>query len=222
MKLEYWLLTFLILGLCSSCSQEDSSFSQWNILDIVARDEGDPKQRPVVYRIKVPQEWIEQNPLIDESIMDTTKAIMEFFIYGDEAKVRIAIHNFPSNTMDQRILPMAQINRWKKQFQSLDETSVSIIPQAFGGYYGFLLEATGQMDEVKTSILAWSLQLAMEHYQALSLPVPPTLTKRHRQMRGDVTIKAVGPQHLIAKHRERIISSARSFQLIDDIHEMAY
>lgn len=221
MKLVHWLLTVLILGFCS-CSQNDSSILSLNIVEIAARDEGDPTQRPIVYRIKVPKDWVKRIPPAKESLMDTTKSIIEFFIYEGDAKIRMTIHNFPTDTKDQRVIPMAQIRRWKRQFQSLDEASLTLIPQAFGGYHGFLLEASGKLNDIQTSVLGWSLQLALEHYQALSLPTLSTITQRHRQMRGDVTLKAVGPSHLIAKHRESIISAARSFQLIDDIYEISY
>lgn len=217
MKLQSCFIAFIIFGLCS-CSQQDSASQHLNVVEIAARDEGMPDTKgPIVYRLKVPKNWIQQHPHPHESIVDTTKAIAEFFITDGNEKIRIAIHNFPSNSMDERVAPMAQISRWKKQFQSLQQASVSIIPQAFGGYSGFLLEATGQMHGVTTSILGWALQLAPEHYRALSQLVPPTIAQRHRQMRGDVTIKTVGPAQLMDKYREEIISFARSFQLIDDI-----
>lgn len=215
MKRQFWFFLFILVSFCG-CSSQDSS-SQLNNVAIAARDEGIPDIKPIVYRIKVPKIWIQQNPSSNESIADTTKAITEFFIHEGPAKIRIAIHNFPSNKLEQRIPPIAQISRWKKQFQSLNEASISIKPQAFGGYSGLLFEATGQMQGAQTSILGWVLQLTPEHYRNLSLPVHQSIAQRHRQMRGDVTIKAVGPADLMAKYRENIMAFARSFQLIDDM-----
>lgn len=216
MKLKYWHFALIIFG-CCSCSQQEPPASNFNVVEIAARDDKSPQTKPIIYRVKVPKNWTQQNPSADVSIVDTTKSITEFYITEEKEKIRIAIHNFPSDSMDQRIPPQAQLSRWKKQFQSLDHTSVSVKPQAFGGYSGLLLEATGHLQGIKTSILGWSLQLAPEHYRALSYAIPPTLIDRYRQMRGDVTIKAVGPQQLMAKYRDEIISFARSFQLIDDI-----
>lgn len=211
MKLKYFIfVTFLFC----SCSQEDAS-PLLSSIEITGRNEEFFDAKPLIYRIKVPNHWLPQFPASKDAISDTTKALVEFFIIEGDEKIRIAIHNFPSNTMEERIPPIAQINRWKKQFQFLDSSSVSIIPQAFGGYYGYLLEATGQMHDNKTSILGWALQIAPEHYRALSHPVKQSAL--HKQMRSDITIKAMGPEALIKKYREEMISSARSFQLIEDI-----
>ena len=217
MKIRYKLLAlFLTTFAGAGCSQQDST-RQLHIVELAARDEGIPAEKPIIYRMKVPSHWTQQQPSFDESITDTKKAIAEFFIEEKDEKIRIAIHNFPSDSMDSRIPPMVQVSRWKKQFSSMVPSSVSTKPHAFGGYYGFLFEATGEMHGIATTVLGWALQLAPEHYRSLSHPVPATLANRHRQMRGDVTIKAVGPEQLMDKYREEIISSARTFQLIDDI-----
>jgi hypothetical protein len=216
MKMIYSLLTLTLLCL-GSCSQEDSAKSAYHVVDLAARDDGNPEVKPIVYRVKTPKHWFLQLPASNESIVDTTKAIAHFFIFDGNEKIGISVHNFPSDSMEQRIAPFAQITRWKKQFQSLDQASVSLTPQAFGGYHGFLLEATGQMSSSTMTIFGWALQLAPEHYRALSQPLAPSLMQRYRQMRGDVTIKAVGPAQIMAAHRDDIIAFARSFQLIDDI-----
>ena len=210
-------LLLIIFGLCS-CSQQEPANHAFKIVEIAGRNEGFSLERSYIYRVKIPQAWVVQKPPADQSIADTTLAIVEFFINDDSEKIRIAIHNFPTNHMDQRIPPIVQINRWKQQFQALDQSSTKIEPQAFGGYFGLLFDASGQMKGAKTSILGWSLQLAPEHYRALSSHrLPATLEKKYKQMRSDVTIKAVGPYELMDKNREEIISFARSFQLIDEI-----
>ncbi len=214
MKLTYWIFTFIFS--LSSCSQ-DSVPSHLKRIEIAARDEGDPSSRPLIYCFKIPPTWIQHNSLSHVSNADTTQPLVEFYVHDNNEKIRIAIHNFPSDRMDQRIPPLAQITRWKKQFQSLDPSTIVLKPQAFGGYSGLLLEATGQMKGIKTSILGWSLQLAPEHYQVLSQTTSTLITKRYRQMRGDVTIKVLGPSEMMHRHREEIIAFARSFQLIDDI-----
>ena len=215
--MKYLSLLFIILIFCGCSSQDTSHQEPRKVVEIAGRDDGSSLIRPRIYRMKVPSSWIQQNPFHQTSLVDTTKAIVEFFINDTNEQIRISIHNFPSDTMRQRIAPIAQVNRWQRQFQTLEAASVFIKPQAFGGYYGFRLEATGMMKDVKISILGWTLQLATEHYQALSRPVSPTVAQKYRQMRSDVTIKVLGPASLMLKHQEDIISSARSFQLIDEI-----
>lgn len=217
MQWKSLFLVFLTLALLS-CSKEDPSHSptpSFKTLEISGRPEKDIQTIPLVYRVKIPAYWIVKYPISEGSTKDTTQALIEFFIEEENATIRIALHNFPSNSLSQRIPSMAQINRWKGQFHNLSQTSATITPQAFGGYYGFLLEATGQIQGIPTSIIGLAMQIAPEHYRALSHPIRETAL--HRQMRSDITIKATGPVSLMRKHREAILLFARSFQLIDDI-----
>lgn len=203
----------------SSCAQEEPPVSLvQKRIEISARDDGSMKEHsPLIYRFKVNPEWKLSLPDRRESIADTTKALAEIFILDGSQKIRIAIHNFPSDQMNERIPPLAQIARWKKQFQALMPQHVTITPQAFGGYQGYLMEATGLMHDTSTTVMGWSLQLPPEHYQSLNKAISRSEQIKFRQMRGDVTIKAVGPKDLMHKHREEIVAFARSFQLIDDI-----
>ena len=99
----------------------------------------------------------------------------------------------------------------------MNESTVVLKNQSFGGYSGLYFEATGLIQDKPTKVLGWSIQLAPEHFRALSYVPHKSLEHRFRQMRGDVTIKAVGLPHLLQKNRDEIINFARSFQLIDDI-----
>lgn len=213
--MKYWLFFLIFIGLCS-CSEQDSTVSSFNRIEIQGRDNGNLK-RSFIYRAKVPKDWIVKLPVPEDSIADTTKAIADFFIVQEDQKIRIAVHNFPTQSMEERVPPVAQISRWKRQFQELDPTSIFMIPQAFGGFHGLLFEGTGDMKGERVSILGWSLQIASQHYQALSRSSDQNLAAKFRQMRADVTIKAVGPENLMQKKRDEIVTFARSFQLIDDI-----
>jgi len=212
-------LYMIILCCFSSCAQEETPVSiVHKRIEIPARDDGSIREkRPLIYRFKVNPEWKLSLPDSKESIVDTTKALAEIFILDGSQKIRIAIHNFPSDQMNERIPPLAQIARWKKQFQTLTPQHVTITPQAFGGYHGYLMEATGVMHDIPTTVIGWSLQLPPEHYQSLHKALTRTEQAKLRQMRGDITIKATGPTDLMHKHREEIVAFARSFQLIDDI-----
>ena len=217
MKMNFWIFAIIIFALCS-CSNPDGLDSRLKVIEVTGRNESDASLfRPIIYRMKIPKNWEQLNPPLDISIADTTKAIVEFVITDSDEKIRITIHNFPSTSLEQRIPPMAQLNRWKKQFQSLDQTSLVLKPQAFGGYSGFVLDAKGILHNAQTSILGWILQLAPEHYRALSHVNSQSISSRHKQMQSDITIKAVGPTKIMDKHHEDIFAFARSFQLIDDI-----
>ena len=132
-------------------------------------------------------------------------------------KIRITVHNFPADSLEKRIPPLAQVTRWKRQLGVIDSKSESTKPQSFAGYYGLLLEATGLIDKERVTMMGWALQLAPEHFRALQKATSLGIEQRHRQMRGDITIKAVGPEDFMKKNRQDIFNFAHSFQLIDDI-----
>ncbi|MEI8124314.1 MAG: hypothetical protein WCG42_01000 [Parachlamydiaceae bacterium] len=195
---------------CSSPSQQTATVEQ----EIKGRDyEG---KRFAVYRVRVPQEWIRRDPLPNESLHDTTKAICEFIIKEDSGIIRIAIHNFASETIDQRIPPSAQIARWQGQFESLSPLESSSTPQSFSGYSGLFFKGVGVLKGEEVMVLGWSLQIAPEHYRMLSRYETKELNK---EMRADVTIKAVGLKELMEIHQEEIDLFAHSFELIEEIPE---
>lgn len=212
-------LNLLLLLLLAGCSTKTTNHPPTlSYQTINGRDNGIPYQRTPVYRVKVPLDWIRQDPEPTESILDSTKALCEFWIVDDSGidsnnKIRIAIHNFPTERMDQRTPPIAQINRWKRQFTSLASIDTKISPQAFSGYSGMLFEGSGMIKGAQTTVLAWSMQMAPEHYRNINLENNPL----GNQMRADFTIKASGPTSLLLKHKSAIVAFANSFELIEDI-----
>lgn len=219
MKLVLYF-AFMIMLFAAGCSNSNSidSTIPSTMFDIHDRD------HRFLYRARMPESWISRDPLHDETLTDTTKAICEFIIRDDNDHngngrnnlIRISIHNFPSDTMEDRIPPAAQVSRWQRQFDTLPNTS-TITPQAFSGYSGLLFSGKGILQGKETMMLAWSLQLAPEHYRALAHPSTPEETAIFRQMRADITIKAVGPQPLMEKHQASIAAFARSFELIEEV-----
>lgn len=171
-----------------------------------------------IYRAKAPKEWIRQDLTPEISLTDTTKPIGEFFIEEGPDRIRITLHTFPTYNFEDRIPPAAQTMRWKKQFQSLEPAATFTAAESFGGYSGLMLEATGQIDGKQTSILAWSMQLAAEHFQTLS---QQSQQSQHgdiyKHMLADYTIKAIGAKALMEKHKDDIVDFAHSFELIHDI-----
>lgn len=170
-----------------------------------------------IYRIRAPNEWIWRSPLKEESLSDTTKALAEFIINDPEGIVRITIHNFPSDTLEERIAPTLQIARWQRQFDSQEVITAYTTPQAFSGYTGLLFRGSGILKENDSMVLGWSLQLAEEHYRTLLNTFSKETGLVYRQMRGDVTIKSVGPRSVMEKYESEITAMARSFELIEEI-----
>lgn len=179
-----------------SCSNPIDETNEEYSQRISARD----PERISLYRIKIPTLWQCQLPAPDESLVDTRKALCEFMI---DDKIRVTIHNFPAETLDERIPTQAQLQRWKQQLKDVDPISFVTTPQSFSGYVGLLLEGPG--------IMGWSLQLGQQQFRSLSSPEFPS------QMRADITIKVTGPAELIQKYRSQIMSATRSFELIEEI-----
>lgn len=202
---------FLFISL-PSCSSNDSAYKNLSIEEIAGRNTDQP-----IYRAKVPRYWIKKEFPKNESLEDTMKPICEFYIKDDQESIRISIHNFPSNKIEERIPPNAQVARWKSQFEKLDPLSITVIPQAFGGFAGLFFEGTGVLNGQEASMMGWSMQLSIEHYQNLCYAALPCTKHDLKQMRSDYTIKAVGTDRLVKKHKNEIVAFARSFELIHEI-----
>lgn len=178
----------------------------------------DREHRPL-YRIKYDPTWIVRDPLQDEDLSDTTKALCEFIIPDAEGVIRINFHSFPSEAIDQRIPPTAQVARWQRQFEELSPHDSYTLPQSFSGYAGLLFCGAGTMQGKPMKMMAWSLQLGPTHYRSLLYPSSHQENQLYRQMRADITIKAIGPTALVEKHADAILAFARTFELIEEIPE---
>ncbi len=169
--------------------------------------------RPLTYRAKTPSYWSRKESPTNESLVDTRKPLVEYFIQEEGLSIRITLHNFPANSLEERISPQSQINRWKKQFDPLVAETIHTSSLAKGGFSGLFFEASGLQDQIETTVLGWSMQLSAEHFRNLS----HYAEEAYRQMRADYTLKAVGPSDLIFKHKFSIIEFANSFELIEEI-----
>lgn len=205
------VIPFFCFCLLFSCSDDKEVAPDQTYQSILGRDENTSLTRDNLYRIRVPKQWKRLDSPLGESLQDTKKSLCEFFIEEDNEKIKIAIHNFPSRNMDDRIPPMAQISRWKRQFDTIDPVRQLTTPQSFSGFVGFLYEGDGTIEDKDNTIMGWTMQVGMEHYRILSGPDFPI------QMRADITIKVTGPRDMISKHRDAIISFSRSFELIEEI-----
>jgi hypothetical protein len=198
----YIIILFLSpLAACKKCPEKIPPFT---VQEFTGREEsvGVSLVRRPVYRAKVPAGWVRIDPV--GTIQDTKEPNATFLV---EEKLKVTIHTFPSNRLEERIPPSAQIARWKRQ---LGEVETSIEPACHGGFVGLCLEGP--------TMLAWSMQLDLEHYQTLTFLASSHLEEEHfKQMRADYTIKAAGPEELIESHRNELRFFADSFELIQEI-----
>lgn len=196
------LLLPLILALClTACDRPQPPIqSDTKPQSIQGRD------GQAYYHVNVPTSW---KQVTSDASKDTTKPIAEFLIENPQGSIRITIHNFPWSSFDQRIPPIAQINRWKSQIKGTSsETAV-----AHDGFAGYFLETTGDLEGKPTTVLGWAMQLAPEHFHAITSHQP----KGYDQLRADYTIKAVGPTPLMSNYLHSIQAFADSFRLIQEI-----
>lgn len=222
MKFNLFLKAMTLSLLLCSCS-ENPSLPTIPMQEIKGRDYDG--HRFSVYRARAPVDWIRKDTFPEESLTDTKKSICEFFIPHGSESIRISIHNFPSDSIDQRIPPAAQVGRWQRQFEILQPEESGIVPQAFSGYSGLKFKGVGRLkpegnteaEAQDTMVIGWSLQIGKDHYGALSQPPEPSDSNLYREMRADVTIKAQGPKDLMQQHEEEINAFARSFELIEEI-----
>lgn len=211
--MRFSLFTLLLL-LFTSCSSSDNLKSPIPTQIISGRDDGiPPYTRHPIYQAKIPSSWQIIYPQDDESLHNTIKPLCELIINDLDGQIKITIHNFPADTLQQRIPPEAQISRWKKQFSLLDPTTLHTNPQSFNGFSGFVFTASGILKDQSQTMLAWIMQIAPEHFQNLTDSHLP----ESKQMQSDFTIKAMGPPELMDRYQESIISFAKSFELIKEV-----
>jgi hypothetical protein len=214
---------FLAIGLPTLCligctpPSPSPSASSWQSIagrdHGLPHDQGQPIERPLLYRALVPENWIRKDPLESESIADTTKANCTFMIVEEDGEVRLTVYTFPYTHKETRIPPQAQITRWKKQIEELDLLSVQIVPDSHGGFSGLYFEGQGKLQNKAIIVMGWSMRLAHGYDQQLAISRLPL----DHGKRADYTIKANGPPDLVNKHRLDIIQFAHSFELIDEL-----
>jgi hypothetical protein len=220
MVMNSMLATFLIslFSICIlvGCNQENKpADSNWQ--EFCCRDLGDPSTRIPLYRAITPSHWQRKNQLPTASLVDSTKPISEFFIgQYDNEKVYLSVFTFPVKNYDQRIPPLAQLERWKMQFEEFDPTSLTISPCSHGGFIGLSICLTGLINGLETSLLGFSMQIAPTHWFSLQQN-SENISVKQSQITADYTIKATGSPSAILKWTDEILLFANSFELIEEI-----
>ena len=207
------------INLLFSCSSENNNSTQipaWQVM--TGRDwGGDHTQRATIYRARVPNTWLREDPDDESSIQDSTLANCTFSIPSEDQNILITVHSFPYEKIEDRVPPNAQIARWKRQFETVHDPVV-MHAQSHGGFSGLYLEISGEMKHAPTTVLAWAMQLAPEHYRNLMRAgLYTNEVELWQQKASDYTIKAVGAPESILAYKEEIEQFARSFELIDAI-----
>lgn len=208
----YLLILYFFLTGCSSGTDSITPSIHW--VEIKGRNEGSDLDRMAIYRAKAPSDWQRHTPSDAESRIDTTKPIDEFSIDDGKEHIRIVIHNFPTNRIEDRIPPNAQVTRWKRQFDQINPADIVTVLQAHGGFAGLFFYGVGLIKSKPHAVLAWSMQLAPEHYRTLN---QQDYEPYYRQRSADFTIKATGSPDAINRHKSEIIDFANSFELIHEI-----
>jgi hypothetical protein len=203
----------LCFSLFISCHRETTPIasSSWQLIS--GRNGGKSVDRPLIYRALVPANWIRKDPLLSESIADTTKSICEFYIQENGEQIRITFHTFPIHQHDLRISPHAQVARWKRQFEQFDHLSAQIHAVSHGGFSGLQFEGLGTLQGGPIKVMGWSMQLASGYERQLSQGRNPL----DYDKRADYTIKASGPPSLMDRYRSSLLAFADSFELIDEL-----
>ncbi len=200
MHYRYIILCFLFLCACSETSNTATP------LEILGRSDRDTlSSRKPVYRMVIPEGWDIALPSADLPLIDTTEPLLTL----KKDDITVTFHSFPLQQIDQQIPPIAQIERWKKQFRELYEITVVITPFSVSGFTGLQFEATGISKGEETGMLAWSMNLSRDFF--------PKLPHEAFQEKGDWTLKAVGPIDAIQLNRSDLLSLARSLELIREI-----
>jgi hypothetical protein len=191
---RFLLLLFLVCSCQSPSDRRESELSGRLIPD-------------AVYVAEIPEHWV-KGAEASRPVRDTKEPIAEWSIED----IRITLHNFPAGPGQPRIPPMAQAERWKSQFDQLEETDMSVSPCNFGGFTGVCRQTTGIKNGAPHAALAWALQISRELVHHLEGNSPAI-----NEMRSDVTIKAVGAPESIRKHQQEIRQFAESFRLKEEI-----
>lgn len=188
-------LIFLAVFLAACDVDHDASRT---VVDTISGRE----QQNDLWHIRRPVEWTLKDA--SPSLRDSRLANKEYEI---EDAISLVIHSFPSQTIEKRIPPLAQVQRWKAQFDRSPPPQFHLSPQAFSGYAGFLLEGEGRIKGKEVRMLAWALSLSPKAYFSLKNP----------ESRSEITIKVVGSEEMVNLHEESILKAVRTLGLIEAI-----
>lgn len=150
----------------------------------------DGRTTPSLYHCAPPADWVAE-PQNGQKSLDSTLPLIAFSLPG---AILVTIHNFPSP-----IPPLAQVERWKKQFPSADPFSQQVEPISWSGFGGLRLEIKSH----DRMVIAYAMRLSHHLYPYI----------KQKEQKADYTIKAVGPIQALEKAQPAIDQFALSFEL---------
>lgn len=198
-----FISSFLFLTGCGNVKPEKPAANKQ--IFIPARDQN----HTPLYRAKIPEDWHFRLPPKNQSLDDTTKANAEIEISFGLSSILITIHTFPFSTSQNRILPLAQVERWKRQLSS-SSLDYEMTKAHHSGFSGLFLENTGWQNGKETAFLAWSMQLGSLYVQLL---------EEGSLLLADYTIKASGSPQDIKAAKEAIIQFFYTFEPCQELSE---
>jgi len=205
-----FILSLLFSG-CWDVRNQDGAI----LVEVPGRDAEHDEQhaRYPVYRASVPPSWKPIYPNAGSSNVNTMLPLLSF----DLGDVKIHVHNFPSESIDQRIPPPAQVERWKRQFSEIFPFTMTTKRKSRAGFVGLYFQAEGLLQGREQMMVGWAMSIDPRHYSRLVLPGTQKEKEFYKQMRADYTIKAVGKREALSKRLDEIVRFGNSFELIQEI-----
>lgn len=200
-----------LLFLSFSCSEIRNKKAS-NSLELIYGRALQENERKPIYSLSLPEGWqkIEEYPA--DSLKDTTKPLGKW----KKGEIILTVYNFPFSSLQERIPPHFQVDRWRKQLDAAPE-SILIEPQAFSGYKGLYFEGIGFLEGKPSSMMAWALSLGDGH--SFTLRKIKNRTQREddliNNLLSDITLKATGPRPSLEEYHDEIVAIARSFETIN-------
>ncbi len=206
------IILLIFLGIFVSSCNDVSPQSQkgWRLEEINSR-----LHQPI-YIVNVPDNWKRLDPSTT-SLGDTRVPLVTYIFSENKETFTITIHNFPLQDIQDQVPAYAQVERWKRQFDSLDQGETELVKISYAGYTGLFFKGIGIYKGNQEMMLAWSLLISPENFRALIHPDSPAFKTIYDQMRSDITIKVLGPVDIVSKHRDEIEKFASSFHMIQEI-----
>lgn len=118
----------------------------------------------------------------------------------------VTFHTFPSDSLDKRIPPTAQIERWKKQLNGKESEITPYTRCGFGGFRIVCFEEKG--------MIGYAMQLTPPLFQAMLYPHSKLEDVYFTEMRSDYTVKAVGSGKALENEAVNIDSFVKSLKWI--------
>lgn len=156
-----------------------------------------------IYSAKIPGNWVIIMPKEDADLKDTKIPLISFNLPDG---ILVTFHTFPGDSLENRIPPMAQIERWKNQFKGKDFELIPLSRCGFGGYCLRIFDDSG--------MIGYAMQLTPTLFQSMLYPHFKIEELYFTEMRGDFTVKAIGKGSALEREQKIIDDFVKSLKWI--------